>query len=127
MLKETVREVKVVTKQFAAAKKQLMSCKKSYEAAVNKIVSLNEAYYDMEEQNVELSEALASVEKELLTVTEASTIFIDKNGSFCFMMKSGRKQYLPVVRQLYYSLLADQIPPSKNMYHSKNSFGVLLT
>ena len=47
----------------------------------------------MEEQNVELSEALASVE-ELLTVTEASTIFIDKNGSFCFMTKSGRKQYL---------------------------------
>ena len=29
------------------------------------------------------------------------------------MMKSGRKQYLPAVRRLYYSLLADQIPPSK--------------
>ena len=56
VLKETVREVKVVTKQFAAAKKQLVSCKKFYEAAVNEIASLNEAYYDMEEQNVELSE-----------------------------------------------------------------------
>ena len=110
VLKETVREVKVVTKQFDAAKKQLVSCKKSYEAAVNEIASLNEAYYDME---VELSEALASVEKELLTITEASTIFMDKNGSFCFMTKSGRKQYLPAVRRLYYSLLADQIPPSK--------------
>ena len=29
------------------------------------------------------------------------------------MTKSGRKQYLPAVRRLYYSLLADQIPPSK--------------
>ena len=67
----------------------------------------------MEEENEELSQALTFVQKELLTITEASTIFTDENGSFCFETKSGRKQYLPAVRRLYYSLLADQIPPLK--------------
>ena len=113
LLKETVKEVKMVTKRFDAAKKQLGTCKNSYEAAVNELASLNEAYLDMEEENEELSQSLASVQKELLTITEASTLFIDKNGSFCFKTKSGRKQYSPAVRKLYYSLLASQIPPAK--------------
>ena len=39
----------------------------------------------------------------------------DKNKSvkFCFETKEGNKKYSPAIRELYYSLLTDQLSPAK--------------
>ena len=51
---------------------------------------------------------------ELSTIKDATTICSDfKEMNFSFETKSGGIQYLPAFRKLYYSLLAQQIPPAK--------------
>ena len=110
---DTTRELKAVTAQFKATQKQVFSVDKLYKSAITNCNSLEEVVDIVEEENFDVSQDLASVEKNLSTITDGSAIIVDENGTFCFKTKFGHKQYLPAIRKLYYSLLADQIPPSK--------------
>lgn len=61
-----------------------------------------------------LSDTFAAVEDELSILSGATSITIDTSKMlFCFTSKSGERIYSPAIRKLYYSLLSDQIPPSK--------------
>jgi len=60
-----------------------------------------------------LSDTLAAVEKELSVLSGATSITVDALKIFCFTSKSGERIYSPAICKLYYSLLSDQIPPSK--------------
>ncbi len=64
---------------------------------------------------MEMSKTLSSVQKELLIVTDDTTsiIFDESSMRFTFVTKCNKKQYAQAVRRLYYSLLAEQIPPAK--------------
>ena len=59
-----------------------------------------------------LSDIVAALEKELSTLTNDAAITVD-TSTFCFKTKCGKTVYSPSIRKLYYTLLADQIPPSK--------------
>ena len=76
-------------------------------------LSLEEEIAIIKEKNVELS-ALVSVQNELSTVvTDAFSITVDNNFNFVIETKTGGTQYSVSIRSLYYTLLADQVPPAK--------------
>ena len=95
-----------VKKQCIRAEKEASSLEKACESAHSDCVIL--------EENLKLSKALASVQKELSAIKDATTINFDcKEMNFSFETKSDGIKYSPAVRKLYYSLLAQQISPSK--------------
>ena len=77
-------------------------------------LSLEEELTVIKEKNIELSKALVSVQKELSAVTtDAISITVDTDSNFIIETKTGGTQYSPSIRSLYYTLLADQVPPAK--------------
>lgn len=68
---------------------------------------------DIVEENASLSEALTSIQRELSALSNAASITIDTTKNVCFTTKTGDRMYSPAIRKLYYTLLADQIPPAK--------------
>lgn len=68
----------------------------------------------VQHENVELTSVIASVQNELALLDDVSIIiFNEDEDNFTFQTKSGGRTYSPAIRKLYYTLLADQIPPSK--------------
>lgn len=67
---------------------------------------------DIVEENASLSEALTPIQRELSALSNAASITIDTT-KMSFTTKTGDNMYSPAIRKLYYTLLADQIPPAK--------------
>ena len=104
----------VTEKQRDAFQKQASRFKKCYTLKVHDYNKLEAVFEEVEEANLMLSDTLAAVEKELSVLSNATSITVDSvNMSFCFTTKSGERIYSPTIRKLYYSLLSDQVPPSK--------------
>ena len=113
-LRDVTNEVKVTKKHCAKAKKEALSLKKAFKSAHTDYIILEESVEDTLEENLKLSNELALVQRELSTIKDATTITFDcKELNFSFETKSDGKKYLPAIRKLYYSLLAQQISPSK--------------
>ena len=110
---DATKKLKAVTTQLKKSQSQLSSVNQLCESTLADFNLLEENFDSIEEQNYDLSKALVHVEKELLAITNGTTIIINEEGSFYFVTKHGQKQYLPAVRKLYYSLLADQVPAGK--------------
>lgn len=93
------------------AHKQALKFRKLYDSALCDVVALENVTERMQEENSDLSLAIASLQDEL---KEATSVTLDNSAvEFCFQTKSGGKKYSPCIRKLYYTLLADQIPPAK--------------
>lgn len=43
----------------------------------------------------------------------SKVILNEEEGKFVLQTKSGGRKYSPAIRKLYYTLLAEQVPPSK--------------
>ena len=115
-LKDVTSEMKVMKRQCDQAKRDIISLQRLCESAQYDSASFEEAVEDTLEENLELSKALVSVRKELSTIKDATSIIVDlKKMNFSFETKDG-KRYSPTIRKLYYTLLADQIPPPKKIY-----------
>ena len=77
-------------------------------------LSLDEEIAVIKAENVELSKTLSSIQKELSTfITDAVSIAVDSDSNFIIETKTGGRQYSTGIRKLYYTLLADQVPPAK--------------
>ena len=68
----------------------------------------------------ELSELVGTLRKEIAMFSTTSAVSLlgsvdksDDSITFCFQTKEGGKIYTHAIRQLYYSVLADQMPPAK--------------
>ena len=96
-------------------KKQMLQRKTcEVEEFIADSLSLEEELTVIKEKNIELSKALVSVQKELSAVTtDAISITVDTDSNFIIETKTGGTQYSPSIRSLYYTLLADQVPPAK--------------
>lgn len=94
--------------------KQASRLKECYISKVEDYYRLEAVFEELEEANLVLSGTLTAVEEELSVVSSATSITVDADDmSFCFKTKSGKRMYSPAIRKLYYSLLSDQVPPSK--------------
>ena len=113
-LRDITNSKHVAEKQRDALQKQAGRLKECYTSKLCDYHELETVFEEVEEVNFKLSDTLAAVEKELSVLSGATSISIDvSNTSFCFTSKSGERVYSPAIRKLYYSLLSDQIPPSK--------------
>ena len=106
-LKDKTNEVCDMVKKRNAAQKESSDvqsdCKK-----------LKEVAEKVRSKNLELAALIASVQSELTVLSDATMIILDENEEkFTIQTKSGGNTYSHAVRKLYYTLLADQIPPSK--------------
>ena len=68
-------------------------------------------------ENEELSEIIDHLKKEITTLSGSSITLVSDTdqgtANFCFRTKDGGKVYTTAVRELYYTLLANQLPPAK--------------
>ena len=99
-LRDITNELKDVSKKRDVAQKKANRLQKSMEFAFSDCTSLEDNLYALEEKNSELSKALASTKQMDLP-------------TFDFETKLGNKTYSPAIRTLYYTLLAEQVPPAK--------------
>ena len=107
-LGDVINEAKCHNKQMLQNKTSEM------EEFIADNLSLEEEIAIIKEKNVELSKALVSVQNELSTVvTDAVSITVDNDSNFVIETKTGGTQYSASIRSLYYTLLADQVPPAK--------------
>ena len=72
----------------------------------------------MQAKNDHLTDLVKSLESEISTLSAAdlsvlSDVDCKGDTKFCFQTKDGGRVYTTAVRELYYELLADQLPPSK--------------
>lgn len=116
-LKSTRHTLKDVTNMLKNEKKQhskALTCEQQHTACFSDCALLESDLYDAIQQNTALSTALTSVQAELASIKDTNLIYFDEDtASFTFKTTTGTTKYLPNVRKLYYTLLADQIPPSK--------------
>ena len=105
---------RTITQRDTARKQVSKTQEKVYAAYADSV------YYEEELQakNDHLIELVKSLESELSTLSAADlTHFsvVDHGGDakFCFQTKEGGRVYTTAVRELYYKLLADQLPPAK--------------
>ena len=79
---------------------------------------MNEKFEELLLQNQEYAETIHDLQVELEKSawpvdSISSSIDEDQSIKFCFNTKDGGRQYSSSIRNLYYSLLADQISPAK--------------
>ena len=81
------------------------------------LADLLEVEDDLFTKNSELLETISSLQKVLKPQFEIVSVKCEKDEnsdlSFTFHTKDGKKNYSNTVHQLYYMLLADQVPPAK--------------
>ena len=71
--------------------------------------------HEMQEKIDNLTELIKSLKSEMNAFSIASSAVASDRGDakFCFETKDGSRVYTTAVRELYYRLLADQLPPAK--------------
>ena len=102
----TTRKLEKVEKQAATTKRKLIKMGKTCDATQNDLMKTEIEKERIEEENAEMMATLTSLED------EATCSSVTDSIDFTFQTKSG-KQYSHKIRNLYYTLLADQVPPAK--------------
>ena len=101
-LRDVTNSQSTAEKQRDVLQKQASRLKECYTSKVQDYHKLEAVFEELEDAN------------ELSVLSSATSITVDaENMSFCFKTKSGERIYSPAIRKLYYSLLSDQVPPSK--------------
>ena len=114
----TEHEMKVIARKLTVAqRKHNIACTKiqRYQEELETTVA-ESVFFEEEllENNEELTRLVTNLKDELagLSCFSASLAGMSTKEPSCFQTKDG-KVYAPTIRQLYYTLLANQIPPSK--------------
>ena len=72
---------------------------------------------EMLEKNDELTRVVSDLKAEIAALSFSNVSLLgnktEQSVSFCFQTKDGGKVYTHAIRELYYSLLSNQIPPGK--------------
>ena len=115
-LKDVTNTHRVVQNERNCLQRNVDRANKLYE---NTLADLLQVEDDLLMRNSTLMETVSSLKKEILK-PQFEIVSVkcetDENGhlgGFTFHTKEGKKSYSDTIRQLYYSLLADQIPPAK--------------
>ena len=116
VLKDVTNQLQTCRKQHESARKQTQKTKEKFDSAVTNYVHYEE---QLLAENEELSDLICSLKQEIRSLS-ASTVSLvgsfsktDRSINFWFETKDGGKVYTPAIRELYYTLLAEQIPPAK--------------
>ena len=116
-LKDTITKLQLAQKQRDCARNQTLKSHEKLETTITDSVHFEE---ELLAKNHELSELVATLWEEIAMLSTTSAVSLlgsvdESNDSFtfCFQTKEGGKIYTPAIRELYYSLLADQMPPAK--------------
>ena len=92
-------------------KKELQASRKQVQSTRQALKELFEDIAELQEENSDLSKALVAVEAELLYISEKEPQH-NLTDDFTIQTKKGRT-YSPIIRTLYYTLLANQVSASK--------------
>ncbi len=74
------------------------------------------------------TEVMNQLKKEITTLSGSNITLVSdtdsdkRTANFCFRTKDGSKVYTTAIRELYYTLLADQLPPAKIASMIKTTF-----
>ena len=110
-LEDVTNKLHGVQRQRDRAFNKVDKCQEKLEATAADFVYHEE---ELLAKNDELSELVSSLEKEITSLT-GSNVSLHSNAecvTFCFQTKVG-KVYSPAIRELYYNLLSNQMPPAK--------------
>ncbi len=108
-LSDVTNQLQKTVKQRDAARKQASRSQKKLEA-----VCLDSAYYEEEMllKNDSLTELIKSFKSKMKSLSVAGSAVVSEEGN-TFETKNCSQAYTPMVRELYYKLLAQQLPPAK--------------
>ena len=113
-LSDVMNRLQKTIKQRDTARKQASKIQEKLEAA-----HLDSVYYEDEIQakNDDLADQIESLKGELCSLSVAGSALVSDGApgdmKFCFETKDGGRVYTTAVRELYYKLLSDQLPPAK--------------
>ena len=102
----TKKNLEKVEKEAATSKRKLIKMEETCEASQNDLIKTELEMERIEEENADMMATLYSMQGEVLCNSETDSI------NFTFQTKSG-KQYSHRIRNLYYTLLAEQVPPAE--------------
>ena len=114
-LKDMTKKLGIAHKRDCAHQ-QVQKTLEKFETAVADHVHFEE---ELLTKNCELSEAIGALQKEIVTLPPSTLALFstvdhdDKLVNFCFQTREGNKTYSPAIRELYYSLLGNQLAPAK--------------
>ena len=113
-LTDVTNKLQNVTVQRNNARKNIHKNQQKLEATI-----ADAAHYEdkLLSENEELSEIIDHLKKDITTLSGSSITLVSDTdqgtANFCFRTKDGGKVYTTAVRELYYTLLANQLPPAK--------------
>ena len=105
-LRDATQRLEITEKQGITASRQLAKVRKAYDVLQDDFMHTELEKEKVEEDNKNLRDKITSLEDEI------EMCAVSENVDFSFETKTG-KQYSPTIRKLYYTLLADQVPPGK--------------
>ena len=111
-LSDVSNRLQKTTKQRDTAHKKACKMQDDLEAAY-----LDSVYYEdeMQTKNDQLTDHIESLKSKMdsLPITSSAVSDCSSDTMFCFETLDGGRIYTTAVRELYYKLLADQLPPAK--------------
>ena len=115
-LKDITNKLSIAHKQRDCAQRQVHKTREKLETTV-----ADHVYFEDEllAKNGELTEVVRALQQEITTLPASAIALFstvdhsDKLVNFCFQTQEGHKTYSPAIRELYYSLLGNQLSPSK--------------
>ena len=102
----TTRKLEKVEKQAGTTERKLIKIGKTCEATQNDLIKTELEMERIEEENAGMMAKLTLLQSEVTCSSKTESV------DFTFQTKHG-KQYSHKIRNLYYTLLADQVPPAK--------------
>ena len=112
-LSDVTSKLQTVTKQRDSARTQASKCHLKLEAVIADFTRYEE---EILEKNEDLSDLVGSLKNEISTLRDTSLTLVGEydgsgsSASFCFKTKEGGRVYTHSIRELYYTLLANQLP-----------------
>ena len=110
-LRDITNKLQVTQRQHDSALSKVQKYQEKLEATVTDFTRYED---EILEKNDELTGLLSALKKEIVGLPCCNVSLLQSSSNeFFFQTKDGGRVYTHAIRQLYYSLLADQIPPAK--------------
>ena len=114
-LKALREEMGVINKEYKSVTEIITQQQKKYATKLSVSKENDLACENSFFENFRLATLVEDLQKEILTQKVDSLYSTENENSiaFCFQTMDNGKRYSPAIRELYYTLLADQVPPAK--------------
>ena len=113
-LNDITSKLQITQRQRDSARNQVQKCQEKLETTAADFIHFEEEVLG---KNDELTRLVFDLKAEITDLSSSSVSLLGNSNSqlvsFCFETKDGSRVYTHAIRELYYSLLANQIPPSK--------------